>query len=94
MDRDTGSGGSVTYYLQVQEHDGNVGLHIRQEQLDWSNGGGLRSRTSGDSSSLLPAQLLSIWALFIQMDATMDFEKIYDSNSALSSVVECGQHMF
>lgn len=36
--------------------------------------GGLRSHTSGDSR---PAQLLSIWALYIQMDAKMDVEKIY-----------------
>lgn len=40
VDKDTGSGGSVTYYFQVPEHDGNVGLHVRQEQLDWSDGGG------------------------------------------------------
>lgn len=74
VDKDTGSGGSVTYYLQVPEHDENVGLHVRQERLDWSDRGGLRLRTSRDSR---PAQLLSIWALYIQMDAKMDVEKIY-----------------
>lgn len=45
VDKDTGSGGSVTYYLQVQK-DGhtqrhiNVDLNVRQEQLVWSDSGG------------------------------------------------------
>lgn len=38
--------------------------------LEWGGG------TSGHSSSLLPAQLLSLWALYIQMDIEIDFEKI------------------
>lgn len=37
MDKDTGSGGSVTYYLQVQEHHVHVCLYVRQEQLVWSD---------------------------------------------------------
>lgn len=32
---------SPTTFRYWRRHDGNVGLHIRQEQLDWSNGGGV-----------------------------------------------------
>lgn len=76
MDKDTGSGGSVTYYLQVLGYHVHVCLYVRQEQLAGSDRVGGWG-TSGHSSSLLPAQLLSIWALYIQMDIEIDFENIY-----------------
>lgn len=43
VDKDTGSGGSVTYYLQVPEYHVHVCLYVRQEQLVWSDrvGGGV-----------------------------------------------------
>lgn len=45
VDKDTGSGGSVTYYLQVQKDDHTqhhiyVHLYVRQEQLVESDSGG------------------------------------------------------